>query len=218
VVGGLSPGHQFSRDGRMRCTVHAERHGRPPADFCAWSSQSPKPGCGRPPSTLRRKAAPSPPRRSMRLFRCRLAPQHQASGCKRRDQLVEHGGALTQVPPAHRNMYDVGDLPDQPMPLAEFLDDLADAAFELANIALAWMGRAGAGQQRGWWSDRPGNGACRWSEFSAARRLMLLRRSRGIDNRGEGAVFRTDSSLNWRCGNVSQIDVRGQAHGAQRQS
>src|SRR6202008_282404 len=75
----------------------------------------------------------------------RLAPDNQPAGGDRRHDLIEHGRALALMPAAHRDLQDIGDVPDQLMPLRQFLDDFADAAFELADIDLIGLQIGAAG-------------------------------------------------------------------------
>jgi hypothetical protein len=37
---------------------------------------------------------------------------------------------------AHRHLHDIGDVPDRPVGAGQFVDDLANAAFELTDIDL----------------------------------------------------------------------------------
>jgi hypothetical protein len=41
---------------------------------------------------------------------------------------------------AHRHLHDIGDVPDRPVGAGEFVDDLANAALELADIDLTRPG------------------------------------------------------------------------------
>ena len=75
----------------------------------------------------------------------RLAPHDQPAGGDRRHDLVEHGRALARMPAAHGDLHDIGDVPDQLVPFRQFLDDLADAAFELADIDLIGLQIGAAG-------------------------------------------------------------------------
>ena len=75
----------------------------------------------------------------------RLAPHDQPAGGDRRHDLVEHGRALAGMPAAHGDLHDIGDVPDQLVPFRQFVDDLADAAFELADIDLIGLQIGAAG-------------------------------------------------------------------------
>ena len=75
----------------------------------------------------------------------RLAPHDQPAGGDRRRDLVEHGRALAGMPAAHGDLHDIGDVPDQLVPFRQFLDDLANAAFELADIDLIGLQIGAAG-------------------------------------------------------------------------
>ena len=65
---------------------------------------------------------------------------HEAPGGDRRNDLVEHGRALAMMATAHRHLHDIGDVPDRPVGAGQFVDDLANAAFELTDIDLTpWI-------------------------------------------------------------------------------
>jgi hypothetical protein len=66
----------------------------------------------------------------------RLAEDHEAPGGDRRDDLVEHGGALALMAAAHRHLHDIGDVPDRSVGAGQLVDHLANPALELADIDL----------------------------------------------------------------------------------